>query len=545
MREAVGPRRWSIAGAAAGLMMIACMFVLRVVTGVPALPELFQDQVIALLPGSVFGFVLDRLQFAAKPLLLIGLASLGVPVGALLGWLYGRVWARRGWLDPRSLASGTVYGLIVWLFLEIAVAIWGDGLAAATNSAGLLLASSQLYGIALVGMARVLEVPARAAGSNGTLVDQARRVVVFGGLAGGALVIASGALARMLASNTEQPTPEPARADDLATVAPDETTPSTAQAPIGEIDAISIDANTSVAIPPGVSDEITPNERFYIISKNFNDPRVSADKWSLEVIGLLAQPRRFSYEEILAFPTMSQYTTLECISNTLGGKLMSNAQWTGVPLAELLGSLGGQPQAQAIIFHSADNYYESFPLELASAPGVLLAHTMNGVPLPDKHGFPLRLILPGRYGVKNPKWITKIELAAEPIEGYWVRRGWDRDALVQTVARVDTPKNNAVGVGPRLEIGGVAFAGSRGITRVEASADGGTTWREARSRPPLGSSTWVQWGVEWEDVSPGTHAVLARATDGTGALQTAEENGSFPQGATGYHRASAEVRAAD
>jgi DMSO/TMAO reductase YedYZ molybdopterin-dependent catalytic subunit len=174
---------------------------------------------------------------------------------------------------------------------------------------------------------------------------------------------------------------------------------------------------------------------------------------------------------------------------------------------------------------------------------VLLAHTMNGMPLPDKHGFPLRLILPGRYGVKNPKWITRIELAAEPIDGYWVRRGWDPEALVKTIARIDTPMNGASLPGPRLEVGGVAFAGSRGISRVEASLDGGTTWREAGTRPPLGSSTWIQWAVEWEDASPGTHTVLARATDGIGALQTREETGSFPLGATGYHRASVDVLA--
>jgi DMSO/TMAO reductase YedYZ molybdopterin-dependent catalytic subunit len=216
-------------------------------------------------------------------------------------------------------------------------------------------------------------------------------------------------------------------------------------------------------IPPEVADEITPNERFYIVSKNFNDPRVSADKWSLEVFGLVAHPRQFSYAEILALPTVSQYTTLECISNTLGGNLMSNAYWTGVPLAQLLESLGVQPQALAITFRSVDNYYESIPLEVALAPGVLLAHTMNAAPLPDKHGFPLRLIVPGRYGVKNPKWITRIEVAAETIAGYWVRRGWDRKALVQTVARVESPPNESSVDGPRLQVGGVAFAGSRGI----------------------------------------------------------------------------------
>jgi DMSO/TMAO reductase YedYZ molybdopterin-dependent catalytic subunit len=542
MRDAGGATQWSIAGAVAGLMMVACMSVPRVLTGVPALPELFQDQVIALMPGSVFGFLLDHLQFAAKPLLLVGLASLGVPGGAVLGWLYGRALERWGWLERHSLASGTAYGLVVWLAVELCVAVWGDGPGAAITSALLLLASAEMYGIGLVELARILEAPSNVAEANVPLLDRGRRVIVLGGLTGGALVLTGGALARMLISNTEQPTTEPIPADTMPVAAAVLETPAAAHAATSDGVARANGAKTGVAIPPGVADEITPNDHFYLVSKNFNDPRVSADTWSLEVSGLVAQPRRFSYEEILGLATKSQYTTLECTSNTLGGKLMSNALWTGVPLAQLLGDLGVQPTARAVIFRSADNYYESFPLVVALAPGVMLAHTMNGTPLPDKHGFPLRMILPGRYGVKNPKWITRIELAAEPIDGYWVRRGWDREADVQTVARIDTPMNGDSVPGSRSAVGGVAFAGGRGISRVEASLDGGTTWRQVETRAPLGSSTWVQWATRWDDVSPGTYTVLARATDGTGVLQTPEETGSFPRGATGYHRAMVEVQ---
>ena len=294
--------------------------------------------------------------------------------------------------------------------------------------------------------------------------------------------------------------------------------------------------------PPGVADEITPNERFYIVSKNLVDPRVQAENWSLEVFGLVKEPRSFSYQEVLALPSTSAYITLECISNPLGGKLMSNALWTGVPLAHLLGLVGVHVDARAVVFRSADNYYESFPLEVALAPTTLLAHAMNGVPLTEKHGFPLRVVLPGRYGMKQPKWVTKIELTADPIDGYWVRRGWDREAFPQTVARIDTPLNDATLAGPRVPVGGVAFAGTRSISRVEVSTDGGATWRPAQTRPPLAPATWVQWGLTWEDAAPGTYLALARATDGEGALQPAEEAGSFPRGATGYHHARITVQ---
>jgi DMSO/TMAO reductase YedYZ molybdopterin-dependent catalytic subunit len=508
--------------------MVACMLVLRVLTGTPTLPELFEDQAIALVPGSGFSLVLDRVQFAAKPLLFVGLAFLPVPVGAGLGWLYARAWPRSRWLDRASTASGIAYGFILWIVLELAVALWSDGMAAALASAAPLLASAETFGVSLVGLARLLEVS-----TNQQSVDRTRRVVVFSGLTGGALVLTGGGLARLLALNTEQPT----SAADLreASAEADSTPMAEAAAPISS-------ASASASIPAGVAEEVTPTDHFYVVSKNFNDPHVGLDRWSLEVAGLVARPRQISYDEILSFPTESQYTTLECISNTLGGKLMSNAHWTGVPLSQLLANIGMQPAATAVVFRSADNYYESFPLELASSRGVLLAHTMNGAPLPDKHGFPLRLILPGPYGMKNPKWIVKLELVADRIDGYWVRRGWDREALVQTVARIDTPADNANVAGPRLEVGGVAFAGRRGISRVEASLDGGATWREARLKPPLGSDTWVQWSADWDDVAPGLHKLQARATDGTGALQPPDEHDPFPRGATGYHHATIEVR---
>jgi DMSO/TMAO reductase YedYZ molybdopterin-dependent catalytic subunit len=482
---------WSVAGGAAGLMMIAAMFVRREVSGAPALPELIEDQVLGLLPGALFAFVLDRLQFAAKPLLLVGLALLPVPVGAGLGWLYGKAWSRQRWFDRRGLLGGVAYGVMVWLVLELAVATVGDGLTAAITSAWSLLAVAEVYGIGMVGLARLLEPPDHAAPAGTEVVNPRRRALIVGGLTGGALVVAAGALVRMLASNTEQSTPLACAGTDAALAS--ERTSAPALTPTAKGTTGLAVPSTSVAIPPGVADEITPNERFYVVSKNFNDPRVSADKWSLEVSGLVLQPRHFSHTEILEFSTVSQYTTLECISNTLGGSLMSNARWTGVPLGQLLASVGLQPAAQAVIFRSADNYYESFPLEVLMAPGVLLAHTMNGAPLPDKHGFPLRLVMPGRYGMKNPKWITGIEIVPEPVEGYWVRRGWDRDALVQTVVRIDTPADNASVAGSRLDMSGVAFAGTRGISHIEVSDDGGTTWREARSTPPLGSSTWVRW----------------------------------------------------
>jgi hypothetical protein len=238
-----------------------------------------------------------------------------------LGWFYGRAWPRQRWVDRDSVAGGSAYGVVLWLALELSVALWGDGPGAAISSAVLLLASAEVYGIGLVGLASILDTRTAMAGGGVLVVDRGRRIVVLGGLTGGALVLTGGALARMLVSNAEQPTTEPAQAEVGPAVTRDPETPTSAENATAEAVANSNGAKMSIALPPGVSEEITPNERFYLVSKNFNDPRVGADKWSLEVFGLVAQPQRFSYTEILALPTMSQYTTLECISNALGGKL--------------------------------------------------------------------------------------------------------------------------------------------------------------------------------------------------------------------------------
>ena len=220
---------------------------------------------------------------------------------------------------------------------------------------------------------------------------------------------------------------------------------------------------------------------------------------------------------------------------------MGNARWTGVPLARLLTAAGLDGAARFVVFRSADNYDETLPLVAALDPATLLVHAMNGQPLSPKHGFPLRIILPGRYGVKNPKWLTRIEVAAEPGGGYWPKRGWNTDAPVQTTARIDAPTGETPLAGPRVLVGGVAFAGDRGVSRVEVSADDGHTWRPAQSKPPLARTTWALWGFVWEDPPPGEHVLVARAVDGTGAVQTAEERPQLPDGAAGYHRVRVHV----
>jgi DMSO/TMAO reductase YedYZ molybdopterin-dependent catalytic subunit len=543
-----------VAGGVAGLVMAAVMFSLRLALGVPALPELVEDQAIALLPGPLFSLLLDQLQFAGKPLFLVGLAGAQVLAGVLLGCSYGCCWPAHRWrLDRAGLVSGALYGIGVGVLLVLVVTLVGDGPAAAAQSALLLFASAVAYGLALVGAARWLAAPATVPTSTGHLVRLAashpgRRTLLLGGVAGGALLISGGALARIIAAIGEQATasPEPGAAAGLPegglTAAAAEATATSA--PALALAPSTAPTATPAPLPVGIAEAITPNDRFYLVSKNFVDPRVRVEGWVLEVSGLLQEPRRFTYDELLGLPASRQVTTFACISNVVGGKLMSTAEWTGVPLGQLLSGLGLLPGATLVAFRSADNYHESYPLELALAPDTLLAHTMNGAPLPNKHGFPLRLVLPGRYGMKSPKWLTRIEVTDQPNNGYWVRRGWDREAGVQTTARIDTPTDQASVPGPRVTVGGVAFAGARGITGVEVSTDGGQSWQQAFTGPPVGPGTWRQWGYVWEAAPVGVYQLMVRTIDGSGALQSAEERPPFPRGASGYHTVHLEVHPA-
>jgi DMSO/TMAO reductase YedYZ molybdopterin-dependent catalytic subunit len=232
---------------------------------------------------------------------------------------------------------------------------------------------------------------------------------------------------------------------------------------------------------------------------------------------------------------VSQWQTLECISNDVGGDFMSTARWDGVPVAALLDRAGGvDPRAKKAVFYAADGYADSFPVAQVLDSGALLATAMNDETLPAEHGYPVRLLVPGTYGMKNVKWVTIIELVDTDFRGYWQQRGWTDDATVKTLSRIDVPRKGTAAAAGITRIAGVAFAGRRGISRVEVSDDGGETWRPATLRAPKGPYTWTLWEVPWGP-PPGQYRLAVRATDGTGALQRSEKAPTLPDGASGYH----------
>lgn len=291
----------------------------------------------------------------------------------------------------------------------------------------------------------------------------------------------------------------------------------------------------------GLPPEITPTGDFYVVSKNPPgfDPVVDAQRWRLEIAGLVGKPVSLTYDEIKALPPVQRPHTLECISNDVGGDLISNAMWRGVRFQDVLNKAGGVgAKAVQIAFSCADGYTESLPVAEALHPDTLLAYEMNGAPLSPKHGFPVRLLVPGHFGMKNPKWITKIEGVDYNFMGYWERSGWSQQAIVKTMSRITTPGGGHMmyKVGDDVGLGGVAYAGDRGIRAVDVSADDGKTWEPAQIKPPLGKYTWVLWAAVWKPTTPGEYTLRVRAQDGTGTLQTREEVGTLPDGASGYHR---------
>jgi hypothetical protein len=270
-----------------------------------------------------------------------------------------------------------------------------------------------------------------------------------------------------------------------------------------------------------------------VISKNFLDPEVDEGTWALEIAGAVANPRRFGYIDLLQLPATEQLTTLTCISNKVGGDLISNARWTGVPLAYLLAAAGPRPEAGELAIYAHDGYTESFPLSKALEPSTLAVYLMNGEPLPRRHGYPVRLVVPGKYGIKNVKWVHKIELISGDFKGYWQQRGWTDDATIRTMSRIDVPGSRAIVGRKPLEIGGIAFAGDRGISRVEYSVDG-VDWVEARIEQ-VAPLSWVIWRSTWNPPGPGTYRITVRATDGNGEAQTERVSKPIPDGATGLH----------
>ena len=285
---------------------------------------------------------------------------------------------------------------------------------------------------------------------------------------------------------------------------------------------------------------ITPSELFYCVTKNVVDPKVNADLWHLELNGLVQNSATWRIQDLLGLPAHEQQTTLMCISNGLDAGLISNAIWKGIPLRDLLERAVPLPNAARVRFHGVDNYTDTIPLEKAMEPTTLLAYNMNGVRLPHRHGYPVRVIVPGYFGEKHVKWLTRIELTDAKVKGFYETQGWGPDFITPTRSRIDAPDHESrfsiSELQLPIEVKGMAYGGDRGITRVELSFDDGKSWRDAEIYYAGGDLAWSLWKAEWTPDAAADHVFVVRATDGEGDVQEWEEDRSFFSGVTGFHK---------
>lgn len=286
---------------------------------------------------------------------------------------------------------------------------------------------------------------------------------------------------------------------------------------------------------------VTPVEDFYV--QHFQTAvDVLPAEWRLTVDGLVERPVTLGYEQVRERPRGEMMRTLECIGNPVGGNQIGNANWAGFWLDELLAEVGVKGEAKRARFEAADGYETSVLLEWIRQPGVLMAYEMNGEPLTAEHGFPLRILVPGLYGQKMPKWITRIEfIADEDHQGYWEAKGWSDVAVVKTNSQIMAPTHiGRVAMG-EVEVYGVAYAGKRAITKVEVGveADGMLTWREAELLPGPSHEVWTQFYFYWTPPADTSYTLLVRATDETGFVQTERGRGllegAYPDGTDKIH----------
>src|SRR5215217_5012308 len=509
-------RRWLavaatglLSGIVAALLLILLMAAARTWLGISPPPEALPDRFAPTIPIPTFFSLFDRFggynglkRFGISS----GLAGL-LSVGAVFGIVYALIaesrrsresgrW--RGRLSRLAVGFITVAALVLWI-ISLAL-LWPvldanyrgapPGAARLASAAGLLI-EYLVFAAVVVFLYRWL-VPRAAVDARPMPVGEpvGRRTVVAGA-AGLTLAVSSGALIRNL--------------NERATFS---------------YDGLAYSG-------PGVK-PIAPNDKFYTVTKNVVDPNVDAGIWRLEIGGLVEEPKSYSFQDLINLAGVEQESTLMCISNRIGAGLMSNAIWQGVPLRDLLAASRPLDGAREVFLNGADAYTDSFAFDKAMDPTTIVAFAMNGEPLPQRHGYPARVVVPGLYGEKNVKWVTRIEVVDYDARGFYEQQGWGPDFVIPTrsdifgprwVRRRDDRFVESFASGRRAIIRGRAFAGDRGIQKVEFSADGGETWRGVRIDYPGTNLTWTFWSADWLPDEPGEYTLVSRATDGAGTPQ--------------------------
>lgn len=512
---------------------------------VPSVLMAIAQQIIRLTPGGFATKAIETLGKADTPILIIFvvvatllIAGLLAYLGLIRSWVIALVGV--GILAAVALVASFAQPFVAPVATLLTV-VGALGIGSAV-SGFLLRASGFLTSKSVVWPASTesdgnepppRDVRSREAHSVGGIAVNRRNFLVLSGGAALAGVAAAG-VGRALSGGgggQEAFNPTPLELPESSTSGAGAVTHQTLPPPSPEA---SIDA-------PGMPPLITPAKDFYLIDTNLVSPRVNVDNWSLTVKGAVDNPIELTYKDLLAMSTREADITLSCVSNEVGGSLISNGRWTGVPLSEVLAEAGVSTDkissaSEQLVGRSVDGWTSGFKTNIAlDGREALLAFGLNGDELPVKHGYPVRLVVPGLYGyVSATKWLTEIELTNWDFDAYWIQRTWSKEGPIRTQSRIDTVKDGDRVTAGSVPVGGVAWAPHRGIERVEASTDNGQTWNETKLADQLAMDTWRQYVYDWE-ARPGSYTLKVRATDGEGETQTAEESAPHPSGATGYH----------
>ncbi len=515
--------RGALAGLVAGAMAIAVgELVAGLIAPTPGLVAAVANRVIDLAPASVNELGKEIFGLNQKPALIIGTTILALVFAAVLGVAS----LRRPAIGIAGIAAFGLVGL-----LSVA-----DDAQSGIGGALIVAVPAVLAGVAaLVVLTRIANDSGANAISSGaetitaaSAPAPARRSFLGWVFAGGAVALLGNFAGQTFRSRAS------------ASAARD-------QVDLAGIDAFSdINARvasgnaTEVAATPGISPLVVPNGDYYRIDTALLVPQVNPDNWELEITGMVDNPRTYTFDELVERANTVEPVTLSCVSNEVGGGLVGNAIWQGVPLAELLDEVGVQAGATQLKSESVDGWNCGFPTDLAyDGRTALVAIAMNDVALPIEHGFPARLVVSGLYGyVSATKWLRTIELTTlEDFDGYWIPRGWSKFGPVKTQSRIDTPRRGTrLELGQDVSIAGVAWAPNLGIERVEVQVDD-LPWVEAELGESLGVNAWRQWRVRWAPTSD-SHVIRVRATDQTGFTQGEERQPPAPNGASGWHTIS-------
>ena len=472
--------------------------------GMPFVADSLGQAIIDVLPGAISIPLIEALHQWAKILLIVGVVALFLVDGAATGFLAA---SRR-----RTVVVLSV-GLLPWVAAFVFARIFSPQRIEPVTS---LIDAAVGAAVFLAALAFILPGALERSPDNAPASPSRRRALL--GTAAVAAVVAIGSLplsriAAVGSGGLGNITQTARRLRTKAEIAP----------PDPAIDAL-----------PGITPRITPNEAHYTVDTTLVKPRVLIDEWRLDIKGLVQTPFSLTYDQLLDLEAVEQVHTLECISNYVGGDLISTALWTGVPLPDLLNRAQVQPGAYDVVFTSVDGYTDSIPIAKAMEDKTLVAYLMNGKTVPQDHGYPARMLVPNIYGMKNVKWIRTIEVVNYDFFGYWQTQGWSDAAPINTNARIDLPNRNIRWTGGTISVAGIAFAGARGISKVEVSSDGAKSWGLATLEAPMGPLAWVRWTYPWTPNGAGPAKLIVRATDGTGNTETPVGRAPYPDGSTGY-----------